>query len=264
MTHQNKIALVVGFALVILAGVLISDHLSQARMDPPPRLPPRETPIAASITDRAEIIDLTGPFRLDPGPAHPVHGADPVFDHRPEPEPPARRFEAAPGDEAAPTRRPVPEAAAARNESAAANAPQPPARGEAPATHVVRAGESLSSICMRHYRDPGLAEALARANGLDDPDHVVAGTRLRVPARAALEAGSEGGGGAAPARVTAPAAGPQTATYTVRPGETLRRIAKRLLDSPAEWPRLYELNRDVIEDPDHLVAGTVIRVPPRG
>lgn len=50
--------------------------------------------------------------------------------------------------------------------------------GSAQAAHVVRPGETLSGIAAR-YRVS--ATALAEANGIDDPDHVIAGRRLRIP-----------------------------------------------------------------------------------
>ncbi len=50
-------------------------------------------------------------------------------------------------------------------------------------------------------------------------------------------------------------------TYRIMPGDSLSQIAGRLLDSAARWRELYELNRDVLDDPDDLEPGTVIRLP---
>ena len=66
----------------------------------------------------------------------------------------------------------IPAAGAAANASAAA--PQ-----AAPATHVVQPGEHLSGIASSHGTT---VEAIAAANGLTDPNYVVAGSRLVLPA----------------------------------------------------------------------------------
>ena len=49
-------------------------------------------------------------------------------------------------------------------------------------THTVRAGETLSATA-HHYRTTW--QAIARLNALARPDRLVAGQRLRMPARLA-------------------------------------------------------------------------------
>lgn len=51
--------------------------------------------------------------------------------------------------------------------------------------------------------------------------------------------------------------------YVVRPGDTLSRIAARELGSNTLADNIFLLNRDVIDDPDHLVVGARIRLPVR-
>lgn len=51
--------------------------------------------------------------------------------------------------------------------------------------------------------------------------------------------------------------------YVVQPGDTLSRIAARELGSIALADNIFLLNRDVISDPDHLMAGVRIRLPVR-
>ena len=59
-------------------------------------------------------------------------------------------------------------------------------------------------------------------------------------------------------------------TYVVRPGDSLSAIAARLLPDAdasrldAAWRQLHRANRDVIgPDPDLIIPGTTLRVPPR-
>jgi hypothetical protein len=49
--------------------------------------------------------------------------------------------------------------------------------------------------------------------------------------------------------------------YTVRPGDTLITIAKKVYHDPGAWPVLYWANRDKIRWADTLDAGEVLTVP---
>ncbi|MFN2587382.1 MAG: LysM peptidoglycan-binding domain-containing protein [Actinomycetota bacterium] len=94
-------------------------------------------------------------------------------------------------------------------------------------THVVRPGETLSSIAAR-YRTS--VAALVKTNHIADPDFVVAGRRLRVRTPAAR--------------------------HRVRAGETLSAIAGRFGTSVAALARANELS-----DPDLILPGQTLRVP---
>jgi LysM repeat protein len=110
-------------------------------------------------------------------------------------------------------------------------------------THVVRAGETLASIA-RNY---GVStSALARANGISNPDLIRAGQRLVIPGRTG---GSSGG--------TAPK--PTARTYTVRAGDTLNAIAQRFGVSAASIAAVNGLS-----NPNNIRIGMVLRIPGGG
>lgn len=44
-------------------------------------------------------------------------------------------------------------------------------------------------------------------------------------------------------------------------GDTLSKVAGRLLDDPARWRRVWEANREQVPEPDHLEAGQRLAVP---
>lgn len=51
--------------------------------------------------------------------------------------------------------------------------------------------------------------------------------------------------------------------YTIVKGDTLSGIAKRFYGNAMDYPKLFEANREVIEDPDLIYPGQKIRIPPK-
>jgi nucleoid-associated protein YgaU len=51
-------------------------------------------------------------------------------------------------------------------------------------------------------------------------------------------------------------------TYTIEKGDTLSKIAKEQLGHASAWKQIFEANRDVIDDPDRIFPGQVIKLPP--
>ncbi len=49
-------------------------------------------------------------------------------------------------------------------------------------------------------------------------------------------------------------------TYTVAPGDTLRKIALKQLGDSERWAQIYELNRDRIQNPDLIFIGQELKV----
>ena len=51
-------------------------------------------------------------------------------------------------------------------------------------------------------------------------------------------------------------------TYTVRPGDSLSKIAKSLLGDAKKWRVLYDVNKDVVgSNPDLIHPGQVLKIP---
>lgn len=69
---------------------------------------------------------------------------------------------------------------------------------------------------------------------------------------------SPGAGSAA-----APARAPETAerSYTVQSGDSLSKIAKREYGDANQWRRIFEANRDQIDNPDLIHPGQKLRIP---
>jgi nucleoid-associated protein YgaU len=70
--------------------------------------------------------------------------------------------------------------------------------------------------------------------------------------------------GAAPAAAKAPAAAATATapkTYTVKPGDTLSKIAKEFLGSANDYMKIFEANKDQLTDPNKIKPGQVLRIP---
>jgi LysM repeat protein len=50
-------------------------------------------------------------------------------------------------------------------------------------------------------------------------------------------------------------------SYTVRAGDTLSSIAQRFYGNAADWRRIYQANMSVIQNPNVIYQGQVLRVP---
>lgn len=98
------------------------------------------------------------------------------------------------------------------------------------ATHVVSPGETLSGIAARYGTT---TSRLAAANNLSNPNLIIAGQRLRVPARLTMNS-----------------------LHTVQPGETLSSIAARYGTSIAPLARVNKLS-----NPNLIIAGAQLKVP---
>jgi nucleoid-associated protein YgaU len=52
-----------------------------------------------------------------------------------------------------------------------------------------------------------------------------------------------------------------TKTYTVKAGDTLSKIAKEHLGDANAYPKIFDLNRDQLSDPDKIKPGQVLKLP---
>ena len=52
-----------------------------------------------------------------------------------------------------------------------------------------------------------------------------------------------------------------TKTYEVVSGDSLSKIAKREYGNASEWNRIYEANRDILNDPNKIYPGQKLKIP---
>lgn len=70
----------------------------------------------------------------------------------------------------------------------------------------------------------------------------------------------QSGSSSAPDTTRQPDAGAGT-QYTVRAGDSLSAIAKREYGDANAWRRIYDANRDKIDDPDLIQPGQQLTIP---
>lgn len=54
---------------------------------------------------------------------------------------------------------------------------------------------------------------------------------------------------------------PEQTTYTVVKGDNLSKIAKHFYGKATAWPKIFEANRDQLDDPDRIKPGQVLKIP---
>lgn len=323
LTREHKLALIVGFSLVLLVGVLLSDHFSRARQaevakvaqrdmpapvnhaaasaDPllplnealsrPPATAPQTVAQAAPETTPLPVVSISEP-KPDPEPASVIELAPTtIAQQTPSGPSPSGSAPSAleraiadagfitvqkgngivdiirPGDPAvAIDRTPVPQVSIIPPELF------PPAKtnlatNEPIKTHAVKQGETLFEIAGRYYGTGHMWRQLAKFNGITEKDGAVrAGMKLQIPAKDVLA-----GRTTQPDVQPRPAPGPKRqpavakpevrlATYTVRKGETLGDISRKVLGTSKRWKEIADFNR--IDDEDTILAGTVLKLPP--
>lgn len=72
----------------------------------------------------------------------------------------------------------------------------------------------------------------------------------------------EGGGGWGENESAEPAPASPEVRHTVQAGETLGRIAKEYYGDEKHYRRIYEANRDLLDDPDRIEVGQSLKIPP--
>ncbi len=132
--------------------------------------------------------------------------------------------------------------------------------------HIQEAGVGISNFEVEF--DDGIAVLKGEVNSKADKEKAIllagniAGvadvmTQIKVNAP---EAPADAAGSAKP--VDAPA-GEEDGTefYVIQAGDTLGKIAKRVYGDAMQYPKIFEANREVIDDPDKIFVGQKIRLP---
>jgi LysM repeat protein len=102
-----------------------------------------------------------------------------------------------------------------------------------PGVHIVRQGETLKSIASLYGTT---VDALARANGIVNPNYIWVGQRLTIPGAGATQSGGQ--------------------TYVVQEGDTLSSIAVQF--GTTAWAIAYANN---LPNVNMIYVGQTLRIP---
>ena len=50
-------------------------------------------------------------------------------------------------------------------------------------------------------------------------------------------------------------------TYTVKPGDSLSKISQQFYGSAGQYMKIFEANRDQLNDPDQIKPGQTLKIP---
>jgi len=64
-------------------------------------------------------------------------------------------------------------------------------------------------------------------------------------------------------QLTVKASEPAATFYTVKSGDTLSAIARSQYGDANKYPRIFEANKPMLQDPNKIYPGQVLRIPPK-
>ncbi len=338
MAKETKVGLLIGLALILLVGIILSDLVSGPEPDamaqdqaagfgpqaqsgiyaapetdtPAPRHP--RSADRPTVLDRGNAAPVPNAFQTQPAfgqspeatraaspaPVRILPSAQPAPGLAPRLSPPPTRRPDLPETQtreaAAPVAAELPQAWRVDRAVSATTAPTPTRDPAVSATpddnsffipppeadlgsdrfHVVGLRDSLTAVARKHYGDPNYATGLAQANpgrvGFGGTLHP--GDRLVLPpldspffaSSTAAPADPIAPPPALPQRPATPAAASSPApepidTITVAANDTLSGLAARHLGSSQLWDELLSANRNVLQRPEALREGMVLRLP---
>lgn len=112
-------------------------------------------------------------------------------------------------------------------------------------TIIIQPGDTLTALAQRHYGSADRVREIAEANHLSNPDRIMAGASLILPALPEPPQSSA----------------EDTVTVVVRPGDTLWHISGRVYGDESLFPAIASANG--IANPHRILPGTTLSIPPR-
>lgn len=237
MNREHKLAVVLGFGLLLFVGILVSDHFSAGQRrnsaDLAANMQIREVRPAAPVS--IQTLRVSQPL-----PANQLGGRDQLSDGLALPEGVV----------------PI-----AQTQAAVVGVPSE--------LYTLKDGETLFKICQAKYGNGNLWKELAEFNKatVSNPTKLRKGMTIRLPSINVLH-GEPQLAALAPVQMppsveqsASPTSVAVAAEYVIQKGDTLGAIASKQLGSAKKWESIYEANRDRMKNPSDLKVGKSLRMP---
>lgn len=119
---------------------------------------------------------------------------------------------------------------------------------------TVEFDDGVATLCGSCTNQQTREQAILIAGNVKGVQKVVADKLVAPAAAPAAKAG---------AKTAAAAAEPATQDefYEIKSGDTLGKIAKQFYGSASKYMKIFEANRDIIDNPDRIYPGQKIRIP---
>jgi len=247
MQRDVKIGIAIGVLLILLIGIFWLTSRETAPQAPAEeedisvaQLPPSEFPVAPEehgspyLSESPEVA--VAPPRVGPaGPSAPAVNPQATLQ----------------GPAAPPAVEPP--------RTAPATTLEPPSPA-APVFHTIKSGDTLSEISQKYYGTTRKWKLIQDAN----PDKIPDPNRLKIGVRIVIPNASEPAASPEVVPVTIPrddAAPAPSRKHTVVAGESLSTIAEKYYDDETKWRKIYDANRNTIQDPNRLRQGMELVIP---
>lgn len=109
--------------------------------------------------------------------------------------------------------------------------------------YVVKKGDSLWKIAENNLGSGFKWIEISRINNLRNPDLIFSGQELKMPVTEVAKSEVTSG------------------EYVVKKGDSLWKISERLYKDGYQWVKLWEANKALIRNPDHIEVGVKLATP---
>jgi len=123
-------------------------------------------------------------------------------------------------------------------------------------SYTVAPGDHLWALAEKFYGDGYKWVEIARANNLDNPNVIVNGQELNMPNLAQAESET------AQTSLSEGQLESAQGVYEVQQGDHLWKIALDLYQDGFKWVEIWRANQDSLADPNVILAGQVLTLPP--